>query len=290
MRDLVNSQEANKDSDFSEALLKRFKQEVEDAKLLLEYAVSTGYTTEDKGKVPDKIVDVINAMEDLLRKVDVPPHETPSAEQRAVFEKAYRDLAELLAPVTAYTLKFTSYDPKYSVRFLFMRVPEAVVWSRKLAIITLLFVIGSILGDLYIPVKDQFAPPLDGTWPNNLTYYLFVFLNNAVPFTFGGIGSCAYLLRACHQYIVKRQFDKVYIPEYYNRILLGMISGGSIMLFVSEIGTDKNSTVHLSSAALGFLAGYNTDFLFSAVERIIQAILPKVALRPYKRPKANLSK
>ena len=103
-------------------------------------------------------------------------------------------------------------------------------------------------------------------------------LEITIPFTYGGIGACAFLLRSCHQYIIKRQFSTAYIPEYYNRILLGMISGGSVTMFASELTTDKGTAIHLSSAALGFLAGYNTDFLFSAIERIIQAILPKVGL------------
>jgi hypothetical protein len=43
-----------------------------------------------------------------------------------------------------------------------------------------------------------------------------------------------------------------------------------------QITSEDGSTIHLSAAALGFLAGYNTDFLFSAVERLVAALFPKV--------------
>jgi hypothetical protein len=270
---------------FSAHLFEGFKKEVEDAKFLLEYAVSQGFTTEDKRKVPDKVVDDIKAMEDLLRDADMTSQKFPGAEQRSFFEKAYRDLAELMSPVTAETLKFTSHDAKHIARWLWFKRSEAVIWSRQLAGITLLFVVAAIVGDLLLQVSNQFAPPIDETsgWFDKMRRYLLILIENTVPFTYGGIGACAYLLRSCHQYIIKRQFNKAYIPEYYNRILLGMISGGSIMMFVSQITTDQGEVLHLSSAAMGFLAGYNTDFLFSAVERIIQAILPKTGIETVRR-------
>jgi hypothetical protein len=103
------------------------------------------------------------------------------------------------------------------------------------------------------------------------------------PYAYGGLGSCVYLLRSAHQYIHERTFDIRRMPEYFNRILLGTISGGAIILFVEQITTDNGEVIKLSSAALGFLAGYSTDFLFSTIERIISAILPKTGLDSVKR-------
>lgn len=70
---------------------------------------------------------------------------------------------------------------------------------------------------------------------------------------------------------------------YFNRILLGTVGGGAIMLFVDHVSDDSGQVVTLSSAALGFLAGYSTDFLFSTIERVINAILPKVGLDTVQR-------
>jgi len=58
----------------------------------------------------------------------------------------------------------------------------------------------------------------------------------------------------------------------------GTISGGAILLFVNQITTEEGSVIQLSSAALGFLAGYSTDFLFNTIEQVIGAILAKVGI------------
>jgi hypothetical protein len=90
--------------------------------------------------------------------------------------------------------------------------------------------------------------------------------------------ACVYLLRSAHIHIHQRSFDVRRKPEYLNRILLGTMAGGAIMLFVNEVMNDNDEIIHLSAAALGFLAGYNTDFLFNSIERVAAALLPKVGI------------
>ena len=107
-------------------------------------------------------------------------------------------------------------------------------------------------------------------------------LNSLNRFAYGALGACVYLLRTLHVFMYQREFNRDRIPEYWNRILLGLVSGGAISLFVDSLTTD-NGTVTLSEAALAFLAGYNSDFLFRAVERIVEAILPKVGIDSVRR-------
>ena len=104
------------------------------------------------------------------------------------------------------------------------------------------------------------------------------FIEITTPWVYGGLGACVFLLRSAHVFIYERCFDVRRKPEYLNRILLGAASGGAIMLFVSQITDDQGSVIKLSSAALGFLSGYNTDFLFSTIERVMAALLPKVGV------------
>src|SRR5262249_5770560 len=96
------------------------------------------------------------------------------------------------------------------------------------------------------------------------------------PFTYGGIGASAYLLKASIGYIQRREFDPRRELEYYSRILLGVVAGGMVVLLIENV-SDGSNTVHISAAGLGLLAGYNTDFLSAAIERIAAAILPKVS-------------
>lgn len=111
-------------------------------------------------------------------------------------------------------------------------------------------------------------------------------LKSLIPFAYGGLGAAAYLLRCAHEHIYDRTFDPNRTPEYINRLLLGMISGGAIQLFVAQLAGEGGTTVHLGADALGFIAGYNCDFLFSAIQRVSAAVLPKVGIDSTRRADA----
>jgi hypothetical protein len=90
------------------------------------------------------------------------------------------------------------------------------------------------------------------------------------PVLYGGLGACVCLLRALHKHIHERTFDRRYKPEYYNRAVLGVVGGGVVTLVAPE------KFPEFGTAAVAFVVGYNTDLLFSLIERISNAIFPKV--------------
>lgn len=100
----------------------------------------------------------------------------------------------------------------------------------------------------------------------------------AIPFTYGVLGACAYLLRVTEKHLRQRDFDVSRIAEHNNRLMLGALSGGVIVLFIQDIPNGQDVTFQIAEGALGFLAGYSIDLLFDTLDRIIQAILPKVGL------------
>jgi hypothetical protein len=112
-------------------------------------------------------------------------------------------------------------------------------------------------------------------------------LGSLVPWAYGALGACAYLLRSAHTYIYRRSFDLRRKPEYFDRILLGAISGGAIILYTKYLVDQEGTVVELGSAALGFIAGYSTDFLFNTIERIVTAIFPKVVIETVPQPAAK---
>ncbi|ADE13370.1 hypothetical protein Nhal_0154 [Nitrosococcus halophilus Nc 4] len=273
----------NRVSGHAEEMLKSFKEEVHAARELLAFVVSTGRRSEDGRELRDQVITPIRDAEQFLYNA-----QCPSSEQRLAFDRAYRELALFAAPVTIETLRATSDAHGRTAWGLTWGKPlsEAKIWSRKLWIITTVLVILALAGDILGQFASQFLPAAGET--RDWFWVLFVHapllaLNTLLPFTYGGIGACAYLLRMCHEYIHKREFDPRRIPEYYNRLLLGIVSGGAILLFTNKLIANGGEAIHLSSAAVGFLAGYNTDFLFATVERIIAAILPKVGLESVRR-------
>jgi len=256
-------------------VLEQFQQDVNGAKRLLHYALSDGWQPADEG---DDIDDVtIQAIEDAVDKAQ--STQGVNATDRANFEKAYRDLCRKVAPVTADTLYMTSEDSaKTTVLTPFQGVSRAGRWSRMLMIYTGVFATAILYHEYLNVVIGQFAPPDDEPMPWNSIVTWYTVLSILVPFLYGGLGACVFILKSCHVFIHERTFDKRRISEYLNRILLGLVSGGVITLFVSEVGGNGDEVVRLSAAALGFLAGYNTDFLFQTLERVAQALFPKIGI------------
>jgi hypothetical protein len=263
--------------------LARYKQEIRDAQMLLDFAISqSGAVRDTPLVVSDALIAAIKEAEGHLLLT-----EPPAADARSKFEISYRDLSQLVAPVTAQTLRDTldEYGGRGKYFWYFFGRPMysvASIWSQHLWMITglvLFFVAFTETLDRFL-VQMSLDEETD-LWLQRLAQLSQV-LTSLNRFAYGALGACVYLLRTLHVYTHKREFNRDRIPEYLNRILLGLVSGGTISLFVSQLSTD-NGTVTLSEAALAFLAGYNSDFLFRAVERVVEAILPKVGIESVRR-------
>jgi hypothetical protein len=125
-------------------------------------------------------------------------------------------------------------------------------------------------GDPFTPEQDADMKMLD-----MLDFFL--------PYVYGALGACVYLMRVTGEKFRERTFDPSRLPEHFNRLVLGGLSGGMIILFVSGDELTGTKGIEISVAALGFLAGYSIDFLYSVIDRLIKAIIPKVGLDSIKK-------
>jgi len=247
------------------------RREVAGALYLADFAVTTGFKKADGRTLGTDILHVIKVMAGKVQLFE--PQNTGTrmkASDWTSFELAYYSLADFTSPVTAETLRNTEDTGKG-----FRNASNAQRFTWLLWAITglfaafVIFAAGVASGGLY--ASDV------GTWTDTLQK-LNTYLQILSPYAYGGLGACAYLLRSAHSMIYQRSFDIRRKPEYFNRIALGMVSGGAIILFVSQLTDDEGNVIRLSSAALGFIAGYSNDFLFNTIERVVAAILPRVGL------------
>jgi hypothetical protein len=251
----------------------KIRREVDDALELADYIVKTGTRQAARSLAPDilKVIKVTAGNIRLFEKPVDPVYIMASEWTR--FELAYYALVEFSSPVTVETLRNTRntghgniLEASSAQKFTWL------LWSLTLMFATVVIACGVVATGADNATSRSPAP-------------VFRMLNNyvpvIVPWIYGGLGACAYLLRTAHSLIAERSFDVRRKPEYLNRILLGMVSGGAIVLLFST--SNDGDTVKISAAALGFVAGYSNDLLFSAVERIVAAILPKVGLDTLKR-------
>jgi hypothetical protein len=239
---------------------------------LHDYAVANGIKTKDGTPLPDGIGTALKASAEKLGLLDGGAGGNLTAADWAAFDDAYYDLTTALAPVTAETLHNTQVKPRAARTWYDWICGDspAIRFTRRLWAVSIAFLVFILFSTwfqniLALKANDEYA-------------YWRIAVELLTPWSYGGLGACVYLLRSAHTYIAERTFDVHRKPEYYNRILLGVMAGGSILLLVDHLTNDEGQIVQLSSAALGFLAGYNTDFLFKAIERITAAILPKVGI------------
>jgi hypothetical protein len=271
---------------------------LDDALSLSSYAVGTGFRMANGDLLSLADIGMIQDTAAKLGEFDPPtaqsepgdsknPVAPPSitAAEWIAFELAYYRLAVAMSPVTAETLEATaattlSIDSNrlYRLRDWILGNSPALRFTRMFAVVAMGLGAFVIYAEGKIYVLGLEGDALTEVRMKNT-------LESLLPWTYGALGSCAYLLRSAHYYIYQRSFDLRRKPEFFNRILLGAISGGAIILFVNYLVDDGGGTVlHLSSAALGFVAGYSTDFLFNTIERVVAAIFPKTDSDPKVQP------
>lgn len=245
---------------------------IDDARKLLEYALS-GLTVDPEKLVQGNVIDLLVKVAYAYKKeaAGQPPQRIRKSDWVG-FLKAYDSLCAQTKPVTARTLRDTETEdaPKGLTGVLKPKPPffiTRILWGTSIV-----FMVLAATTDYLTTLHNADAQSLSESGDN-----LRQLLEVLEPFVYGGLGACAYLLRSAHALIAARAFDASYIPEYLNRIMLGVISGGAATLFAGAI-SDADETqrvVALSQAAVGFLAGYSTDFLFKTIERLLEALFPR---------------
>lgn len=278
----------------------RVTKQVRDALVLLDYAVESGFKSAAGRSVSPDIISTIETTAARLGLLNAGSDDTASALDGEIpaskwveFELAYYDLAAALTPVTAETLRNTQATsrepenasvagskppPRYldTLAQILLGYSPAQRFCRALWVAALGFAAFVVVSEWSLQNMAQAADA-------NVYRASRTLLELLTPWAYGALGSCVYLLRSAHTFIHRRTFDLRRKPEYFNRVLLGTIAGGAIILFVNQLAGENGTVIQLSSAALGFLAGYSTDFLFNTIERIIAALFPKVGLDTIRR-------
>ena len=269
-----------------------------DAALLLDYALTKGI---DVDPATNRAIRAIQQRKQPIDDFDTDIEENGHPEYEQIilkFDEAFRDLSAMMKPVRADTLRAT--NPKCGRTYMSLGLgtlrSEAEIWSFKMWMFTgfaLLFIATTeFLQELatgWYPLNSGF----EMDWVYDMHLFLVGF-NILLPFFYGLLGACLYLLPKCHDFVSNRSFDPLRIAEYKSRMLLGFASGGIVMYFVSQIGVgDANEApngdeiIQLSAPVLAIIAGYNTDFIFQAIERMVAAILPKVGVASAKRAQSD---
>ncbi len=232
---------------------------------LIDDAVVLGRYLLDLGNLSDS--ELLERLLILQRKAD---QEALSEQEMSEIISLYEQMRMLAPDINAASVRETqdvqrSYWKSRVGRHLLM------LWGIT-ALIGLLIFLYSML-EYRVSYYD--VPPGAADDPNFLTWIrVQQYSSFLVPFVYGTLGAAAFLLRNIGEKLRARQFDASDIPQHWNRLFLGGLSGGMIILFVNNSPDSVSNVVHISVGALGFIAGYSIDFLFNTIDRLISAVLP----------------
>jgi len=251
----------SKDSRSSTALKMTVLRMLEDALRLAAYAV-------EQGRLPDDVV-----MSDLYRMSDqIQNGGTPlDASDVSLISLYYSLLERELTPVTAVSLEATDCRDIEDCMDTDAGKHAKNLWLIAFSVVAL------IIGLNLVQYTFEFyATEWAISWPEGLTKMTFVYwlVVTLQPFTYGALGSCVHILRKTEKHLRQRTFDPRRIPQHRNRLVLGTLSGGAIVMFITT-GAGADSTLQLTAAAAGFLAGYSVDFLFAILDRILSTMAPQ---------------
>ena len=247
---------------------------VEDARILLDYSIKSGIEPDDEETVKE-----IERAEARLLANEIEIKDLNNSSWSS-FDRAYKNLSAVMKPVTASSLKATSFEYAKPTKNIFGRervLPEGIAFSRLLWMLATLILIFIVSEEIFKSNVDKNLLA-ERAVSDPISFFLknvLLGLTAIEPFLYGALGAITYLLKSCHVYINLRQFNLLKKSEYFNRIFIGLIAGGTIMLF-SEVIIEDPKYEELTGAALAFLVGYSSDFFFTILDRLISAITPKI--------------
>ncbi len=225
----------------------------------------------ERGNLPEDI-----HMDELYRMWDtkIIQKHALSDDDVAYLQKCYLILGRQLAPTTAISLRATECKNARSSKD-YMNT-DAGRHVRNMWFASFIALAMIILMNFYQYIFEFNA----STWATedpslfSKTTYLYSLIITLIPFMYGAFGASVFLLRQAETQLRERTFDPRRLPEFRNRLVLGTLSGGVIVLLYSSGGIVETN-VKITEAALGFIGGYSIDLLFALLDRVVNALKPE---------------
>ncbi len=187
----------------------------------------------------------------------------------AELEKYYAMLSNWISPVSILTLRTTSdnypvYLPWWQSIFL-GTASEGRIFFRKLLWIGLLLLVLIFLRQYtqitnLIPISQQ-----------SLLTDLLKFLD---PFLYGALGALVFIYKDLNRRYIDRTLHPKKLTTNWLRLFMGCLAGGLIVNLLTPFLANMMQSANLSSAVVGFLAGYSVDFFYKTLDLSIRAIIP----------------
>lgn len=232
-----------------------------DVMRLASYAAETG-------RLPDEV-----SLAELYRiwNIKIVSKQVLPEKDIDLLQNYFQILKNELEPVSAISLRAT--ESQFGNDSMKTEAGKHVrrMWITAFSVLSFILVI-NVFQYSFEFYGGQMAQSMGGEGFSVMSIFYWAALAIA-PFAYGALGASVRLLRVTEQKLRDRSFDPRRVPEHRNRLVLGMLSGGVLVMLYSSGGVGETS-VKLTEVTLGFIAGYSIDVLFSVLDGLVAALTP----------------
>ena len=170
----------------------------------------------------------------------------------------FNELVSKCKPATPCTLENTIPTDKMFIWF----GSKFIRFIRDVWLLSIFFLAGYVITGSFSVIKENQGDQ----------FYLQLLL-----FFSAGLGACLYALTTSKRYIIARTFDNKYITHYYNRIIIGLITGFILAniidaSFFTSNAAGQNIVEKITPSLLALLGGFSAEAVIKILNRIVAMI------------------
>ncbi len=159
------------------------------------------------------------------------------------------------------------------------------IWD--LILLTVLLLSVAIANEMLGSWLSEQPTPEEGwhLWLSDAHEHLLLHL---MPFIWGGLGSCVYLLKALYDYAQHRAFDSTRLHGLYLRVVLGAVLA-AVVLYLFDPALFSEDHLPLDYKAVAFLVGLSVKLVYGALEKLVHVLVEKFDLGSLRRGKSEVN-
>jgi hypothetical protein len=107
-------------------------------------------------------------------------------------------------------------------------------------------------------------------------------LQHLIPFIWGGLGACMYLLMRLYNIATHRAFDRARLHGWALRVLLASVLA-AVTLYLIEPAALSSNGLPLEAKSIAFLVGLGVKVVYGAFEKLVDTLVEKFNLDAVRR-------
>ncbi|HEY3486504.1 MAG TPA: hypothetical protein VGL10_00425 [Gammaproteobacteria bacterium] len=151
--------------------------------------------------------------------------------------------------------------------------------------LTFIFLGLAVLNEVLTGWVDQTDPPFTQVQQDILFFQKHVMMH-LIPYIWGGLGACMYLLMRLYNIATCRAFDRARLHGWALRVLLASVLA-AVTLYVINPAALTEDGIPLEAKSFAFLIGLGVKIVYGAFEKLVDTLADKFNLNALRRQQDN---